>query len=111
MEAHENARFLAQAGVFTKALDGQDVKERVQRCYNERRHAGRIILVEILVPGRDREECLRDLNEMNINHASLFPDIYGSAIFCNLKLETDEQLCNFQVGGLDMLPVMPAFEG
>ena len=89
IETHENVRFLAQSGVLTKALKGQDIKERVQKCYNERNHKNRIILVEILIPDRDREECLRDLNRMNINHASLFPDIYGSAIFCNLKLEID----------------------
>jgi hypothetical protein len=90
IEARENARFRAQAGVFTKALKGQDVKERVQKCYNERRHRARIILVEIFIPNSDREECLRHLNGMNINHASLFPDIYGAAKFCNLKLETDK---------------------
>jgi len=89
IETHENVRFLAQAGVLTKALKGQDIKERVQKCYNEKNHKNRIILVEILIPDRDRKECLRDLNRMNINHASLFPDIYGSAIFCNLKLEID----------------------
>ena len=89
IETHENVRFLAQSGVLTKALNGQDIKERVQKCYNETNHKNRIILVEILIPDRDREECLRDLNGMNINHASLFPDIYGSAIFCNLKLEID----------------------
>ena len=90
IDAHENVRLLAQAGVFTKALEGQDIKERIQRCYHEKNHRGRIILVEIFIPDRDREECLSDLNGMNINHASLFPDIYGSAIFSNLKLEIDE---------------------
>ena len=87
IEAHENARFLAQAGVFTKALDGQDIRDRIRKCYHETNHRERIILVEILIPDCDREQCLRDLDGMNINHASLFPDIYGSAVFCNLTLE------------------------
>jgi hypothetical protein len=91
IEADENARLLAQAGVFTKALEGQDVKERIERCYHEeKKHKGRIILAEIFVPEGDREECLKDLNRMNINHASLFPDIYGGAIFSNLKLEINK---------------------
>lgn len=90
IKAHENARFLAQSGVLTKALKGQDIKERIQKCYHETNHRNRIILVEIFIRESDREECLRDLNGMNINHASLFPDIYGSAIFCNLKLEIDK---------------------
>jgi hypothetical protein len=85
--SHENVRFLAQGGVFTKALEGEDVKTRIQKCYHEKNHANRIILVEILIPDSCREEGLRDLNWMNINHASLFPDIYGAAIFCNWKLE------------------------
>lgn len=87
IESHENVRFFAQAGVLTKALKGQDIKQRVQKCYHETNHRDRIILVEIFICDSAREECLKDLNMMNINHASLFPDIYGSAIFCNWKLE------------------------
>jgi hypothetical protein len=87
INSHENVRFLAQGGVFTKALEGEDVKTRIQKCYHERNHADRIILVEILIPDNSRDECLKDLNWMNINHASLFPDIYGAALFCNWKLE------------------------
>ena len=90
IESHENVRFLAQSGVLTKSLKGQDIKQRVQRCYHETNHMNRIILVEISICDSERKECLRDLNTMNINHASLFPDIEGSAIFCNLKLEIDK---------------------
>ena len=90
IESHENVRFLAQSGVLTKALKGQDIKQRVQRCYHETNHRNRIILVEISIGDNEREECLRDLNTMNINHASLFPDIEGAAKFCNLKLEIDK---------------------
>lgn len=87
--SHDNSRFLAQGGVFTKALEGEDVKTRIQKCYHETNHANRIILAEILIPDNSRDECLRDLNWMNINHASLFPDIYGAAVLCNWKLEID----------------------
>ena len=90
IESHENVRFLAQSGVLTKSLKGQDIKQPVQRCYHETNHRNRIILVEISICESEREECLRDLNTMNINHASLFPDIEGSAKFCNLKLEIDK---------------------
>jgi len=90
IKAHENARLLAQSGVLTKALQGEDVKKIVQRCYHKTNHKDRIILVEISIGNSEREECLRDLNKMNINHASLFPDIDGSAIFCNLRLEIDK---------------------
>ncbi len=85
--SHENIRLLAQGGVFTKALDGEDVKTRIQKCYHEKEHERRIILVEILMPDSCRGECLHALNWMNINHASLFPDLDGAAVFCNSKLE------------------------
>jgi hypothetical protein len=90
IESHENVRFLAQSGVLTKSLKGQDIKQRIQKCYHETNHRNRIILVEILIGDREREECLRDLNRMNINHASLFPDIEGAVSFCNLKLEINK---------------------
>lgn len=90
IESHENVRFLAQSGVLTKALKGQDIKQPVQRCYDEINHRNRIILVEISICDSEREGCLSDLNTMNINHASLFPDIEGAAKFCNLKLEIDK---------------------
>lgn len=91
IEAHENARFLAQGGVVTKAVAGEDIKERIKKCYHETNHRNRIVLVEIIVPNSERDECLRDLNWMNINHASLFPDIYGAAAFCNWILENEVQ--------------------
>jgi hypothetical protein len=91
IDTHENARLLAQGGVFTEALEGgDDVKRRVQKCYKDANVEKPIILAEIFIPNKCRHECLKDLNMMNINHATLFPDIFGSAIFCNLKLEIDK---------------------
>ena len=72
-------------------LEGQDVRERIRKCYNETNRRGRIVLVEIIIPDRDRRESLRDLAEVNINQASLFPDINGAAIFCNLRQEIEGQ--------------------
>jgi hypothetical protein len=84
--SHENVRLLAQGGVFTKALDGEDVKTYIQKFYRDKEHETRIILLEILIRDSCREKCLHDLNWMNINHATLFPDMDGAAAFCNWKL-------------------------
>jgi hypothetical protein len=81
-----NIRFVAQKGVFTKALKGEDVKTRIQKCYHETNHRNRIILAELLIPDSSRDEFLSELNRMEINHASLFPNIDSIAESCNQKL-------------------------
>ena len=52
----------------------------------------RIIFVKIQILERERAICLRNLNSMNINPATLFPDLIGAAKYCNLKLEIDNIL-------------------
>ncbi len=89
-----SVRFQAQDGVFTKALAGKDVKTYIQQCYHATNHRNRIILVEILIPDSCRDDCLKDLNEKGINHATLFPDIEGAALFCNWRLESDSATIN-----------------
>lgn len=46
-----------------------------------------IRLRKIEVPESERETALRSLNRMNINHSSLFPDLYGASMYANLNLE------------------------
>jgi len=89
-KSDENKRLLSQNGLFTKALKSEeDIKTRVKRCYSADVGKGkdRVILIEIAIPNKEREICLKSLNQMNINHATLFPDLYGASIYCNLKLE------------------------
>jgi len=49
-------------------------------------------LIKIVVPEEptDRFEILKTLNRMNINHRSLFPDVEGSARFCNIRLSVTD---------------------
>lgn len=85
-ETDENARLVSQGGLFTKGTTGVEIEEWVRSHFHgSTTHRA---LVKIIVPERkgDRFEILRTLNRMNINHRSLFPDVEGSAKFCNMRL-------------------------
>lgn len=79
----ENPRLINQGGLFTRSPDGQTIEEWFTKNFpDEKRY---MILVKILIPNRDRDTCLKDLNRMNINHLSLFPDLFGASQFCNIN--------------------------
>ena len=41
------------------------------------------------MPNKDRKECLKNLNKMNINSMSLFPDLDGASRYINNLWELD----------------------
>jgi FRG domain len=67
----------------TRSPDGQDLESWVKSNFRGKNY----ILIKITIPDKDRELCLRSLNRMNINHLSLFPDLYGASRHCNLSAE------------------------
>lgn len=89
-DSDENSRLLSQRGLYTKPLSADiEIEETVKQCYAKDKKKGlnRIIFVKLQIPDIERESCLRNLNRMNINHATLFPDLIGAAEYCNVKLE------------------------
>lgn len=82
-----NRRLEKQKSLFTKALNGVDIENNVRKYVKKRPQE--IILIKIKIPDRERDEYLKSLNDRGINHVTLLPDVYGSAKFCNLKLEID----------------------
>lgn len=84
----ENSRLVSQGGLFTRTPPGKDLESWVQQNTPED-HKG-ATLIKVLVPSKDRDLALRNLNRMNINHLSLFPDLYGASKFCNLFSEIDK---------------------
>lgn len=40
-------------------------------------------ICKIHVPNIDKISCMNHLRKMNIHHASLFPDLFGSSLYCN----------------------------
>ncbi|MFZ4642873.1 MAG: FRG domain-containing protein [Phycisphaerales bacterium] len=84
----ENARLVAQAGLFTKAPLGETVDEWVRKNYCGETSGA--VIIKFVIPELGRTECLRTLNKMNINHLTLFLDIYGASLQCNKALEIDK---------------------
>lgn len=83
----ENQRLVNQGGLFTRSPRSKSLEEWVQENHDVE-YKG-YTLIKILLPNKDRDSCLRNLNRMNINHLSLFPDLYGASKFCNLFSEID----------------------
>ncbi len=78
----ENQRLVNQGGLFTRSPDDIDLTAWVQESFQDEKSG--YYLMKILIPNNDRESCLKGLNRMNINHLTLFPDLYGATTFCNL---------------------------
>lgn len=81
----ENQRLVNQGGLFSKSPIGESVESWVRNNFKDQEDG--YVLMKILVPNKDREVCLRMLNRMNINHLTLFPDLFGASKFCNTFAE------------------------
>ena len=82
----DNARLINQSGLFTRSPNGEDVTPFVQRLFGGKASAA---LIRVSIPNSERVTALLALNRMNINHLTLFPDLYGASVFCNLALEIE----------------------
>ena len=78
---YPSPRFVAQKGIFTKALNGDDIETNVKRWLNQRPNDE--LFVKFKIPGKDREKCLRALDLMNIDYRSLLLDIRDVVDRCN----------------------------
>jgi hypothetical protein len=82
----DNPRLIAQAGLLTKQLGADPLEDLVQLLFDD---SAVEALIKFILPRSERQKALRALNRMNINHLSLFPDLTGSAQYCNLTLDID----------------------
>jgi hypothetical protein len=83
----ENHRLVNQGGLFSKSPSGKNLETWVQENFSGEEEYN---LMKILLPTTDRDQVLKTLNRMNINHLSLFPDLYGASKFCNLFGEIEQ---------------------
>lgn len=80
----ENQRLINQGGLFTRSPIGENLETWINRNLSGEKG---YTLMKIFIPDKDRTLCLRMLNRMNINHLTLFPDLYGASKFCNVNAE------------------------
>jgi len=81
----ENMRLLSQLGKFTHTPDNIPIETFIKENINLSGSAP--VLYRMNIPNSFREEFLRHLNSMNINAASLYPDLKGAATRTNRELE------------------------
>lgn len=96
----EHPRLINQRGLFTTIKNGKVTDKAciddidIERIVKNNKYSGCngpwLIKIRIKDIKKNREEFLRRLNAMNINHISLFPEIKGAAEFSNIGLEFDE---------------------
>ncbi|MCL2650454.1 MAG: FRG domain-containing protein [Candidatus Azobacteroides sp.] len=84
-----NNRLINQSGLFIKFNTQDDLSTLVENFYKTNPDK-KIKMFKIKIPNTEREICLKSLNKMNINHNTLFPDLYGASLFCNLGLEISD---------------------
>ncbi len=76
----ENDRLISQSGLFMKMPINSDLENLVKKnCKDDKQAA----LIKIIIPNTEIANCLIMLNKMNINHSTLFPDLYGVANYVN----------------------------
>lgn len=79
-EVHDNPRLTSQAGILLRLPIKWDLEEWIQKNF---KGSDRVALIKIEIPNQDVNYIIRDLNRMNINHLSLFPDFVGACYYTN----------------------------
>jgi len=82
-ELDENERLVNQNGLFTKLNFLNDIETWVEKGPD----LGWITLSRINISDKVKEEGISFLNLMNINYSTLFPDLFGSSMSSNRRLE------------------------
>ncbi|PKP31027.1 MAG: FRG domain-containing protein [Bacteroidetes bacterium HGW-Bacteroidetes-17] len=85
----ENSRLVNQNGLFTKLDIDTDIERWVTNCAED---INWLTLVKINISEKLRDEVLVFLDLMNISYSSLFPDLFGSSMDSNIRLEQADYL-------------------
>jgi len=86
-------RIKAQDVIFTHSLHIEDVEKHAKRCYDYYKNHKRkeiVFLIRILIPDGVRKDFLEKLEGKKITYKTMYPDLQGTALQCNLKLELSQ---------------------
>lgn len=76
----DNQRIINQTGLFSRGPILKTLEEWVEKQCQDCKE---VVLYKLTLPDEIRETTLVALDQMNINSASLFPDITGACHYCN----------------------------
>jgi hypothetical protein len=92
---HHNPRLISQRGLFLKIPPTQSLEKRIRQLAVDD-HA---VMYKFVFSDQFRDDALAALDLRNINFASLFPDISGSALHSNYEFEAQKHLDEMQERG------------
>lgn len=93
-----NYRLMAQSGLFLNMPKKTDLETYVKDHFADESSATNLhacsVVIKIIIKNEDRVGCLKMLNKMNINRATLFPDLDGACKYINAlwKIDFDTSL-------------------
>jgi hypothetical protein len=85
---HYNERLVSQRGLFLNIPTNVDLEKWVDTGEDQ----NWVTMYKITFPDSIRSDALSALNNRNINHLSLFPDVHGSSLYTNYMLEIEPYL-------------------
>ncbi len=85
---HYNERLVNQRGLFLNVPINIELENWVKRGEDTKW----VTMYKITFPDSIRDDALSALNNMNINHLSLFPDLNGASLYTNYRLEAEPYL-------------------
>ena len=86
----ENPRIVAQAGLFTKTVTGQSLEDWLTEN-NLTKH-----LTKFHIEDSYRLDAINDLRLMNITGSTIYPDLHGASIACNMFIESMSENYEFR---------------
>lgn len=92
---HDNQRLVNQNGLFLDVPVGKCADDLIKAATETEW----VTMYKIDFSDSIRNDVLSALNNMNINHASLFPDLIGSSLLANFQLEIQPHLETGRTGG------------